>query len=144
MRRRLFLVAIAVGLLGSRIGAGDEGTASDQKRIQGTWKAVSGVAAGKNLPKPRVDDLTVVFSGDKMTVMTSNGSRRSTFRLAATKKPKTIDLVDENGQTAPGIYEFEGDTLRICLNQGGSARPSSFLTKPDSRLRLIVFQRKRP
>jgi uncharacterized protein (TIGR03067 family) len=143
MTQRLLVVVIAFGSLGSRSGAGDEGTRRDQKLLQGTWKAVSGEAAGKNLPKQRVEDLTVVFSGDKMTVTTSNGSRESTFRLDATKKPKAIDLVDENGQTAPGIYDFEGDTLRMCLNQGGGERPSSFLTKPDTRLRLFVFQRNR-
>jgi uncharacterized protein (TIGR03067 family) len=141
--QRFFLLAIAAGLLGSGSGASDAETARDQKRIQGTWKAVSGEAAGKNLPKQRVDDLTVVFTGDKMAVTTSNGSRESTFKLDASKKPKIIDLVDENGQTAPGIYEFEGDTLRICLNQGSSERPTSFLTKPDTRLRSFVFQRKK-
>jgi uncharacterized protein (TIGR03067 family) len=141
MRQRFLLVAIAAGLLLSRSSASDADTARDQKRIQGTWKAVSGEVAGKNLPKQRVDDLTVVFAGDKMAVTTSNGSRESTFKLDATKKPKMIDLVDENRQTAPGIYEFEGDTLRICLNQGGSGRPTSFLTKPDTRLRSFVFQR---
>lgn len=85
----------------------------------------------------------MVFAGDKMAVTTSNGSRESTFKLDASKKPKTIDLVDENGQNAPGIYEFEGETLRICLNQGGSERPTTFVTKPDTRLRCFVFQRKK-
>jgi uncharacterized protein (TIGR03067 family) len=143
VRLRFLLVAIAAGLLGSGSGASDAETARDQKLIQGTWKAVSGEVAGKNLPKQRVEDLTVVFTGDKMAVTTSNGSRESIFKLDGSKKPRTIDLVGENGQTAPGIYEFEGDTLRICLNQGGSERPTSFFTTPDTRLRSFAFQRKK-
>ena len=143
MKGKVALWAVIVALIAAGSPT-DEETERDQKRIQGTWQAVSGEVAGQNLPKQRVEDLTIAFAGEKVTVTTSNGSRESTYRLDAAKKPRTIDLTDENGRTAPGIYEFEGDTLRICVNQGGSERPTSFGTKPDTRLRLYVFQRKKP
>jgi len=142
MKQSVVLWAATVVLIAAGSPA-DEETERDQKRIQGTWQAVSGEVAGQNLPKQRVEDLTIAFAGQKVTVTTSNGSRESTYRLDATKKPRAIDLTDENGRMAPGIYEFEGDTLRICVNQGGSERPTSFRTRPDTRLRLYVFQRKK-
>jgi uncharacterized protein (TIGR03067 family) len=142
MKQSVVLCAATAALIaaGSPV---DEETERDQKRIQGTWQAVSGEVAGQNLPKQRLEDLTISFAGEKVTVTTSNGSRESTYKLDATKKPRAIDLTDENGRMAPGIYEFEGDTLRICVNQGGSDSPTSFRTKPDTRLRLYVFQRKK-
>jgi uncharacterized protein (TIGR03067 family) len=142
MKQSVVLCAATVVLIAAASPT-DEETERDQKRIQGTWQAVSGEVAGQNLPKQRVEDLTIAFADHKATVTTSNGSRESTYKLDATQKPRAIDLTDENGRMAPGIYEFEGDTLRICVNQGGSERPASFRTKPDTRLRLYVFQRKK-
>ena len=51
----------------------------------------------------------------------------------------------ESHQTKPvlGIYEVNGDELKICLRHGLSAggRPSEFSSKPDTSLILIVFKR---
>ena len=60
--------------------------------------------------------------------------------LDSNKKPKTIDL-EFNGQTLLGIYELDGDTLRLCYNLNQAERPGEFASKADSGLVLIVHKR---
>lgn len=62
-----------------------------------------------------------------------------------TAVPAQIDLVfgegPEAGNRNRGIYEIDGETLRICLNMMGKARPASFATPPGSGNALEVFRR---
>jgi uncharacterized protein (TIGR03067 family) len=51
------------------------------------------------------------------------------FRLDPTKKPKQIDMSD----AARGIYELEGDTLKLCWDQRATTngRPTKFAHDKD-------------
>jgi uncharacterized protein (TIGR03067 family) len=60
--------------------------------------------------------------------------------LDSTKTPKTIDL-EFNGQTRLGIYELDGDTLKLCYNLNQAERPIAFASKPDSGLVLVIHKR---
>jgi uncharacterized protein (TIGR03067 family) len=48
------------------------------------------------------------------------------------------------GKTFLAIYELKGDTLRICYDLSGQARPTEFKTKKDTRLFLVTYQREKP
>jgi uncharacterized protein (TIGR03067 family) len=65
----------------------------------------------------------------------------ATFALDATQSPKAITFTPEKGdETAPGIYEIKGDTLRLCFTNGPS-RPKEFAAPKGSDARLMVLQR---
>jgi uncharacterized protein (TIGR03067 family) len=58
---------------------------------------------------------------------------RATYTTDATARPKTIDLVHtaggNKGKTQLGIYEVEGDTMKICFTNPGLPRPVDFESK---------------
>ena len=69
-------------------------------------------------------------------------AKQGEYKLDPTAKPKAIDLVEPNGsRNTPGIYELDGDTLKICIAEGQNAvRPTAF--KPDGmRMPVVTFKR---
>ena len=119
----------------------------DEEKLQGTWIVVSGERDGMKLPDDKIKDLKVVIKDDTLTV----GDEKTTFKLDAKKKPKTIDLVPikKDGtkeDMVPGIYEIDGDDLKMCWAKGGKEadRPTEFATKKDSRNVLFILKREKP
>jgi uncharacterized protein (TIGR03067 family) len=59
------------------------------------------------------------------------------------KSPKTVDLTNQaQKEINKGIYEFDGDTLKICfaMNSDGE-RPVDFTAEKDSKRALMVWKR---
>ena len=141
MKLRVLLL-VAAGLL---VAAEDPkaDAKKDKENIQGAWKAVSGEAGGQKLSDERIESIKIVIAADKITVNVADNTRVSTYKIDPAQKPKTIDLTNEMDQTAPGIYELDGDNLKVCWNQGGSERPKKFESKPDTQVRLMVFKREK-
>ena len=69
-----------------------------------------------------------------------------TMQFDPAQKPKAFNTTgstpDGKVKTQYGIYEINGDILRMCVDESGSARPTSFVTKPGSQEKLTVFKRK--
>jgi len=67
------------------------------------------------------------------------------FTNDASKSPKTIDYVNTHGtnkgKSQLGIYEFDGDLLRVCVAAPGSARPQKFESLRGSGMTLTVWRR---
>ncbi len=57
--------------------------------------------------------------------------------------PKTIDFryVTAPDQVSPGIYEINGNELRICYDNASRERPTAFATRPGSMFDLLVLRR---
>ena len=52
-----------------------------------------------------------------------------------------INLVDDEGNITRGIYEFEGDTMRLCLqNPDTNERPIAFESTPKSKTTLLTLK----
>ena len=78
------------------------------------------------------------------------------YRIDPTAKPKTIDLHSGTRAgpgseeiTALGIYEIEGDLLKICLadylpSLKADQRPKDFTIEPGSNKAVITLQRYQP
>ena len=49
---------------------------------------------------------------------------------------------DDKGKTEPGIYLFEKDQLKICLNEKTKERPTVFEGKETSAYSVIVLKKK--
>ncbi len=127
MRAGLCLVVVFAGA-SSR---GADATKQDREKLQGTWKVSAMSLAGKAFPSTSKDIRTRIFTGDKMVIKDplAKGERRqeATFKLDAGKEPRHIDFTDaKSGKTLHGIYQLEGDTLKIAYPFPAGARPTSF------------------
>src|SRR5204862_7126978 len=108
---------------------GDDNAAKgDKEKIQGTWSVVSGKRGGKAIPEESAKNIQLVIAGDKFTIKNKDRVREFTFKLYPDKKPKAID-VDMGGTVGEGIYQLDGDTLKLIHGEAGDARPKEFVSK---------------
>src|SRR5262245_45313002 len=150
MRRYMLLFAIA-GLL---VAADTKDDAKDDpKRIQGTWSLVAMETNGEKAPEERIkkEASKLVISADKITVRRADRADKPlefAYKIDPTKKPKTMDVIfgdgPRKGETQHGIYELDGDTLKVCGSDRKDDRPAEFVTKPDSGHMLMILKRDKP
>ena len=147
MRRLLWLV-LAVGFV---IGADkvDDAAKKEMTKLEGTWIATLGEEEGNKAPEEELKKMKLVFKGDKFTA--TAGDRlimEGTLQVDPTKKPRAVDLKSTKGrlqgQTGLGIYELDGDTLKLCLVEPTRDRPSDFTSKAGSGRHFLVYKRQKP
>ena len=114
----------------------------DQEKIQGSWALVSGEYNGKPLSDEVIQHVQLIFAGQKLTTKNKDRQTEATFTLNPNRAPKEID-VDMEGNVGKGIYQLDGDTLKIAHGEVGGARPREF-PKAGSGLTVLVVRRKTP
>jgi uncharacterized protein (TIGR03067 family) len=108
----------------------------DEQRLQGKWVAVSGQARKQPIPAEQLAMLSITFDGEQVTFDQPGvpaGSQRGTIEINANSNPKRINFVapDPTKETLPGIYEFDGERLKLAVIDEDYARPTNF--DPDDR-----------
>ena len=150
MRSALVTLFCALGLAVS----GGTGTRADDKadvdkelkKFHGVWTFASVEAGGKKAPADDLKGLTVTFAGDKYTVKKGDEVIQvGTQKLDPSKSPKTIDvkLIEglNKGAVMLGIYEINGDTLKVCFDESGKKRPTEFQSPAGSATFVNVHKR---
>jgi uncharacterized protein (TIGR03067 family) len=123
-------------------------TAGDEKaKIDGTWLLTSAVRDGTKFPEEELKKAmpTGVFKDGKYTLMVAGKVQEAgTYKVDATKKPATIDLMitegdpADKGKTQLGIFKIEGDTLTFAVGAPGNAnRPKNFDGGKDVELQTM-------
>ena len=89
-----------------------------------------------------------LYWDDPFAIDFAENSDKGTITLDPAKKPKRIDLTTRNGgpfkgRNLPGIYEFNGDTIVLCLNSENPGRPEKFEAPEKTRLMLLTFKREK-
>jgi uncharacterized protein (TIGR03067 family) len=124
--------------------AGDN--ADDAKSIQGTWLPVKAELRGEPMKDEILKSITLKLDSGKYEVTAENVDK-GTYTVDPAAKPKTIDVTGVEGPNAgrkiPGIYELDGDTLRICYGLGGSPRPTEFKSPTGTKTFLVTYKRKK-
>ncbi len=147
-----FPALVAAGLLFAFGFANADEAKQQAEKFKGTWGAISYVQGGQGEEEktaPQESPVRWVFKGDNVTFLADveGASPKGSFKLDPSKKPKAIDIVfpaapgDKQGQTVLGIYELDGDTLKLCYDPEGTKRPAEFKSKAGSKLILVVFKR---
>src|SRR5271156_314856 len=112
------LLSLAALLLFAVAAFPQDETKTEHMKFQGKWAIESAVADGKELPAEVVKVFAMTFKGDAYTVSIGAEKTEGTFTLDPSKNPKTIDIVPDNGpdrgKKQPGIYEIDGDKIKIC------------------------------
>jgi uncharacterized protein (TIGR03067 family) len=61
-------------------------------------------------------------------------------------RPRAIDLIVLEGKemkTLLGIYELDGDTLKICLSEQSKVRPTEFKPDKDTKTGVVILKREK-
>ena len=116
------------------------------KKFQGAWTFESVEAGGKELPAGELKGLVLTFEGDKHTVKKGNEVIQvGTQKLDPSRSPKAIDVTltegVNKGAVMLGIYEINGDTLKVCFDAEGKKRPTQFKSAPGSETFVNVHKR---
>jgi len=139
------VAALTIG----RAGAQDDAAKNELKKLEGTWATVSIEAAGQKLTdEDKIKTRKLTMKGEKYTLKVGDETVQGTIEINPTKKPKTIDVKPDSGsnkgKTLLGIYELDGDNLKICLAAPGKERPTAFGTAPEIGQQLVVYKREKP
>jgi hypothetical protein len=87
--------------------------------------------------------MAFVFTDKTMNTEIAGRKSEATYELRSSANPKQIELT-ENGVSKPGIYDLQGDTLRLCICQANNQRPTAFDTQPGSLEIVFILKRFRP
>jgi uncharacterized protein (TIGR03067 family) len=146
----VLLMAAAVAGLPPAVADPPSGKATgpkgDRAPLQGSWVAAAVEEDGQKLSGEPLKAVRVVVQGDEITFHPVRDRTRVTFNLDPAQSPRTISMTvqdgPDKGKSIPGIYDFQGDRLRLCAAlKPGVPRPKEFAAPSGSGLLLLVLQR---
>jgi uncharacterized protein (TIGR03067 family) len=145
MRLRLLSV-LAVGLLLGADAPREDSAKKELEKFQGDWVAVSYTVDGKEVGDDELKTIRLTVKGADSTFKRGDKTGHGTYKLGPSKDPKEIDISHDDGpdkgKTALGVYEVEGEKLKICLAAPGvKERPKELASKPGSGHTLEVWKR---
>jgi len=146
---RILLVALfcVFGFAASGTRADDTADLEKElKNFQGIWNIESSVTGGTEISADQLKGFILIFEGDKHTLKFGDKVFQvGTLKLDPSKSPKTIDVTmtegPDKGTTMLGIYEIDGDTLRVCFDPQGKKRPTEFKSAAGSQNFVNVHKR---
>lgn len=121
-------------------GPSDEELAKAKAALKGTWQVTSLEEGGDQVPVGITSQLKHIFHDEAIVMVVGEKEKLAQYKLDPTASPKTIDIIRKN-EVELGIYELEGDTLRICLSKD-LRRPTKFESKSETgRNALVILKR---
>ena len=123
------------------------GVSEDAKKLVGTWTVVSITRDGRDLRAVNLDPVGKVseftFTERDVTIRLPRRDAVSEYELDTKSKPKAIRITSNHerfyyGAELKGVYEFEGDMLKLVLGPPDS-HPSEISDKNQG---LFILKRK--
>jgi len=145
----LGFLLIVIAAIATADDAKDEAIKKDRKQIEGTWRVVTLEVDGNKASDEDAKKITVVNGPDGTWTLFSEGKEvgKGTNSFDPTKKPKTIDFTQTEGEGKgnlyTGIYELGENTRKLCFAPPGKDRPTEFISMPGSEHILVTFEREK-
>jgi uncharacterized protein (TIGR03067 family) len=151
MKWYIAISIVATLTLAAALGDDNQPNKEAQK-IQGSWKLVKfDTPPERRPPEEFVAKARLVFNNKRLiTRIGTDVVDETTFTIDATKTPKWLDTVSTvgrlKGKVAKGIYELNGDDLKICIGPPGQQRPTEFKVAADANQQtgVMFFKREKP
>lgn len=149
---RLARTLIALGMLTMpALGDDEKKPKTDLDQFQGSWSIVGVEQDGMKVPREMLSDQVITFEKDKYVLKAKGIDRvveEGTNKLDPSKTPKAIDVKIEKGMDKGkdqlGIYQIDGDDLKLCFSQpGAKERPTEFKTTEDDHFILFTLKREK-
>lgn len=106
------------------------------RSLEGEWRIASLEVDGAAMPAPLVTQMRLLFDGDRFRTESPEANYEGVFTIDVDATPAQIDIAfvegPEAGNTCHGIYELNGDEMRLCLGLAGASRPRAFVTTQGS------------
>ncbi len=127
----------------------EKGIREELQRLQGGWQIELLEENGEKLSAADLKGRTILFGKDAFFMRRNNAVVQiGILKLDPSKSPKTANAVivqgEGKGDIMLGIYELQGDELKLCFDKDGQERPKEFKTAPKTGQMLIVLKRIRP
>jgi uncharacterized protein (TIGR03067 family) len=127
----------------------DESILAELSKFQGTWGIVSQEMNGKPVPESDLKGRTLFFGAEVCILRRGNEILQvSVLKIDPTKTPKTVNAMVTKGlyqgETMLGIFEFEGENLKVCYDVEGVNRPTEFKTSSGENRFLAIYKRVPP
>ena len=147
MKGKWLAVVVTGGVLALAAGAQEQGKKpgkTDEEKLQGTWNIAAMERMGMEATDEKIKDAKLVFTAGNLRVHMNGEVMDLTYKLDPGKKPKQINFTEigQGGkeQVHQGIYQFDGDTIKICFSHAGNPRPTEFTTN-GSDDKMITLKR---
>ena len=130
---------------------GDDKTGGAGKTpdLTGGYTMVSGERGGEKLGEDKVKGHVVRFTKDRIVVTDKekNEVYVAKYELDSAKTPCGITMTSEiaprKGETAKGLIEKDGDTVRLIYALPGGDVPTEFKTKSEKQIMVTMKNMKR-
>ncbi len=144
-----FLLLAGLGLPNAFGDPQEDAFTKELKSLAGTWRPISTENNGYKSSEGDLKDILWIRDADgKWTARRGDKTlvEWAVKKIDATKNPKTIDIEIADGYYKGvvylGIYELDGDTLRICFAMPDRpVRPTEFSASKGSVRALSEFKR---
>lgn len=149
MKRILCLyLVLAISITALAVDRSDDRkSAVDQKLLQGVWIPAKAELAGQPMPNAVLKMISLKIIKNEYEVLVGGKADEGTWTIDPAAKPKGMKIVGVKGpnagKTFPAIYELAADTLRVCYDLSGAARPKEFKTTAGTKLYLVTYKRKK-
>ena len=109
----------------------------DERLIVGVWQLKVSKIGETDYESAIGTKWTLGADGSAIRDRPNDGIGKATFKIDPKATPKSYDWNTEEGTTFLGVYELEGDTLRVTLTTG--ERPT--VCKPSGNNYYFEFRR---
>lgn len=142
MLRFIFVIVLALP-----VGMGRaESPEKELAKFQGEWVVESLEENGMKEPPEEIARFKITIKGTQFLVKMGEREESMTYKIDSAASPRSIDIVpnygEDKGKTVPGIYEFDGNLLRICARpkDAKGERPSKFVSEKGILLMVLKKQ----
>ena len=121
-------------------------TKKDLQKMQGEWASVEMIREGNPLERDAAQAYFRTVEGETYTMARYRKVvGKGKFKIDATKSPRQIDATPAppNTKTLKGIYEWDGDKLKIIFGPPDGERPTDFKSEPGSPNSYTLWEREK-